>query len=314
MQSFVRIAEVWLPSADGSLLEPGGGIYHAAPAFGALTQRMCFGRAEGLPGHVWDEGRPLLLHPLDASFFVRAAAARQAGIACALGLPVFAGDRLTSVAVLLCSGEPAEVGAVELWQNDPRVTSDLRLESGYFAGSAASLEPLSRDAWLPRGSGAPGLAWQRDAAVFIDHVEGSSEFLRAQTAASAGIVRALSLPCRARDDKTWIVSLLSSPGTPIARRIESWLPSDDGSRLRRGFGFCEIRGRLDAGDGCAWPVDAMGAIGLAARTGVAQVGVDSAVEHPALASADAHALGLRALLALPLLAGSVVAEVVAMYL
>ena len=73
MQTFIRMAEVWLPSADGTLLEPGGGIYDAAPAFGAATRQMCFGRAEGLPGRAWDEGRPLLLSPLDGSTFKRTA-------------------------------------------------------------------------------------------------------------------------------------------------------------------------------------------------------------------------------------------------
>lgn len=311
MRTFIRMAEVWLPSADGTLLEPGGGIYDAAPAFGAATRRLCFGRGEGLPGHVWDEGRPLLLSQLEGSYFVRTAAARDAGIGCALGLPVFAGDRLTSVVVLLC-GERHHAGAVELWHNDPRITGDLRLQSGYFGASAAELETLSRDAWLPRGSGAPGLAWQRDAAVFIDGVAASSQFLRAQTAASAGIVRALSLPCRARDEQTWVVSLLSSSATPVARRIESWLPDDTGMHLLRAFGFCEVQGRLAADPVGARPLDAMGAIGCAAATGVAQAAAGGA-GHAALEVAEAQASRVRSVLALPLMGEGRVSEVLAFY-
>lgn len=312
MQNFVRAAEVWVPSSDGSLLEPAGGIYHAAPALGALTTRMCFGRAEGLPGRVWDEGRPLLLHPLEGSYFVRTAAARDAGIDCALGLPVLAGEQLTSVVVLLCGEGPAHVGAVELWQNDPRVTGDLRLENGYFGAASSELQALSVDAWLPRGSGAPGLAWQRDVAVFIDQVEGSSQFLRAQTAAAAGIVRALSLPCRARDDKTRIVSLLSSTATPIARRVEGWLLDSSGAQLQRAFGFCESQGRLPAGESFSWPLASMGAIGRAARTAVAQIATAD-IEHAGLTPAAARAAELGSLLALPLMAETGVSEIVALY-
>ncbi len=312
MSTFIRMAEVWLPSADGTLLEPGGGLYEASPAFGAATRDMCFGRAEGLPGQVWDLARPLLLAPLEGTAFVRQEAARRAGVRGALGWPVYAGDRLTSVVVLFCGAAEEHAGALELWHNDPRVTGDLTLEHGYFGSSAPALEAEARDAWLPRGSGAPGLAWQRGTSVFIDSLEGSGHFLRAQTAARAGIVRALSLPCQVPGAHTWVLSLLSSARTPIARRVESWLPGDDGVHLQRAFGFCEVQGRLPAGEGQAWPRAALGAVGRAADSGVAEAAAGGAV-HAALDATAAAAASVRSVLAVPLSGPAGLSEVLALY-
>ncbi|HSV70849.1 MAG TPA: GAF domain-containing protein [Methylibium sp.] len=295
MGTFIRIAEVWVPSVDGTLLDLAGGLFDAAPAFGAISRGMCFGRAEGLPGHAWEEGRPILLRRLEGSVFRRVTAAQAAGLGCALALPIFRGDVLTSVVVLLCGSDDSQVGAIELWHNDPRVESDLTLADGYFGASAPALEELSRDAYLPRGAGLPGEAWRREAAVFVDDVGESRNFLRAQTAAHAGIVRALALPCSTRTRQTWVLSLLSSQRTPIARRVESWLAADDGLRLQRGFGFCEsVGGLLATGAATALMPAELGPIGLAWSSGVAQAE--------------------RGVLAIPVMGDEAVSEVVALHL
>ena len=304
MNTFIRVAEVWTPSVDGSPLEWAGGIYGAAPVFGAISRTLCFGRGEGLPGTAWEEGRPILLRQLEGSYFRRTELARAAGLNCAVALPIFRGTQLTSVVVLLCGEPNAHAGAIELWHNDPRLTTDLTLAEGYFGSSGAELEALSRDTYLPRGSGLPGMAWQRDSAVFMDQIDHSSRFLRAQTAATAGIVRALAMPCSTRDHQSWILSLLSSSSTPIARRVESWLPDESGLSLQRAFGYCESAGTL-AADGASLPAGA-GPIGQAYATG-------TAVALDPLASAPDGAPGLTAVLAIPLLSDDAVTEVLALY-
>lgn len=309
-KTFIRLAEVWVPSEDGGVLELGAGLFDEAPAFGAISHAMCFGRAEGLPGHAWDEARPVLLRSFEGSHFRRTAAAHAAGLSCAVALPIFRGDALTSVVVLLCGDSEAHVGAIELWRNDPRVTGDLALVEGYFGSTAPALEDLSRDGSLPRGAGAPGLAWQREAAVFIDNVGESTQFLRAQVAASAGILRALALPCGVPGREAWVLSLLSSSGTPIARRVESWLPEPEGTHLQRAFGFCEVQGRLTPNGRSAQAADDLGPIGRAWASGVAQVG---AGEQARLAQADAPDAGLRSVLAIPVMSEGDVSEVVALH-
>ena len=76
MNTFIRATEVWLPSADRTLLEFGGGLFGGATHFAAISRQMCFGRGEGLPGQAWDEGRPILLKQFEGSNYRRTAAAK----------------------------------------------------------------------------------------------------------------------------------------------------------------------------------------------------------------------------------------------
>jgi len=310
MKTFVRVAEVWTPSPDGSLLELASGLFDAAPAFGAISRTMCFGRAEGLPGHAWDEGRPLLLPHLEGSYFRRAAAAKAAGLTARVALPVFVSGKLTSVVVLFCGDDETHVGAVELWHNDPRVSTDLTLADGYYGSTAPAFEELARDGSIARGAGAPGLAWQREAAVFIDDVPRSRQFLRAGAAASAGIVRALAFPCSTLGRESWVLNLLSSGTTPMARRVESWRPEGSSTHLQRAFGFCEQQGPLPAGASSALPIESLGPIGLAWWTGVAQA---ASGEAALAALPTAAGAGLRSALLIPGTSDDSVSEVIALY-
>ena len=310
MKTFVRVAEVWVPSADGSLLELSDGLFDTAPAFGALSRRMCFGRSEGLPGRAWDEGRPLLLNRFEGSYFRRTTAAQAAGLHAAIALPVFVHQRLTSVVVLMCGESAEHVGAIELWHNNPRITTDLRLADGYFGSTEPALETLTRDGSLPRGAGLPGLAWQRDAAVFMDQLAEAPRFLRKEQAAQAGIVRGLALPCATRGSNDhWVLTLLSSAKTPIARRVESWSPvGEGGAHLQRAFGWCETGGTLPVGPSSMRTLDDLGPVGQSWRSGVAQVGHcgQSAfwISQPA---------SLSSVLAMPVVNDGVVSEVLALY-
>jgi hypothetical protein len=317
MSSFIRVAEVWSPSADQQVLEWSGGWYEHAPALGVVSPGMVFGRAEGLPGHAWDEGHPLVLQQWAGSYFRRTEQAQAAGLRCAVALPVFDEDRLTSVALLFCGDEAgsAAPGAIELWRNDPRVSTDLTLAEGYYGTGtgAAALEALSRDGALPRGSGAPGLAWQRGEAVFIDKVDRSHQFLRAQIAAEAGILRALALPCSTRLRETWVLSLLASRERPIARRVECWLPQDGPAHWLRASGFCEVHGKLGADPRGAQPADSLGPVGRAATRRAAQLGLGDAARSLWRQAPSPPGGTNGAVLALPLVEGGEVAEVVALY-
>lgn len=73
MNPFIRVAEMWAPSADGTVLELADGLYQQLPHFGAASRGLCFDRAEGLPGHAWEGGRPLLLRQFEHSRFRRVA-------------------------------------------------------------------------------------------------------------------------------------------------------------------------------------------------------------------------------------------------
>lgn len=223
MPSFIRVVETWVPSSDGTLLEFHEGLYHAAPHFGTISRSMCFGRGEGLPGRAWLEGRPLLLPRLEGSYFLRTPAAQAAGLRCAVALPCFNGERITAVTVLLCGDEAAGAGAIELWHHDPRIGSDMTLVDGWFGAGSGGFEALSRDAYLPRGVGLPGMAWQRGEPIHLPelYAEGT-RFLRSPEAEAAGLQQGLAVPLETAGSETCVLTVLASHDTPIARGIVRW--------------------------------------------------------------------------------------------
>ena len=73
MKTFVQVAEVRVPSADGREHELSAGLFDGAPAFGEISRTMRFVCGEALPGRARGEGRPLLLPRLEGSYFKRTA-------------------------------------------------------------------------------------------------------------------------------------------------------------------------------------------------------------------------------------------------
>ena len=313
MPTFIRATEVWLPSADGTLLEFGAGLFGDARHFGAISRQMCFGRGEGLPGQAWDEGRPVLLKEFVGSNFRRTAAARAAGLVCAVAVPVFVGDALTAVLVFFFGDEAAHKGAIELWRNNPRVTTDMTLVDGRYGEGAAALAALSRETFLPRGTGLPGTAWQRGAAVFIEDLGQSTRFLRGESATDAGVHRGLAIPCTTRAHEHHVLTLLAAKDTPIALRIESWSP-DGGTpaRLQRNFGFCEVTGRLPASTDGVMLEAAGGCVARSFFGGVPTLS-DNAAAEPGAIGASAGQCAASTLVALPVIAEGVVVETLVLY-
>lgn len=312
MNSFIKACEVWTPTPDDSMLEFSSGLFGAATAFGAQSRSMCFGRGEGLPGRAWDEGKPIMLKQLSGTYFRRGAAAEAAGIRCAVAMPVFVDDHLNAVLVFFCGDAETSAGAMELWSNDARVSTDMTLVDGHFGAGGQDLEALSRDAYLPRGAGLPGMAWQRGAAVLIDDLAQSNRFLRGDSAGAMGVRRGLAIPCPSRGDDQYVLDFLSASTTPIARRIESWSPNADGSALQRVFGFCETDGALPGGDDGPTLAAAEGSIAVAFASGVPRISEDATAEPQGIGAA-AKAAELESLLAIPVVTDGSVSEVVVLY-
>lgn len=316
MKSFIRIAEVWTPTADGQRLVLSSGLFPGVPAFEAITRDMFFLRGEGLPGRAWEAGHPLMLNELVGSYFKRAAAARAIDLTCAVACPLFQGHELRCVVVFLMGGAPSSVGSVELWCNDSRLSSDMHLVTGYFGTSpqAAELEALTLDGWLPRGAGAPGLAWQKQEAVCIPDIANSKHFLRKDTALALGIGRALAIPMNVTPSRNWVLALLSAVSAPIALRVEIWRANEsDPKKLSCVAGFCERFGTLPSENQPAHSLDERGPIGTAWRTAVAQA---DAHLPPLGTNTHQHTLApssITGILALPVVCDDAVTEVVALY-
>jgi len=312
VNTFIRASEVWVPSADRTMLEFGGGLYGKATRFGALSRNLCFGRGEGLPGQAWEQGRPLVLRTFDNSYFRRTAAAHADGITCGIAVPIYAGDFLTSVLVIFCGDDAAHAGAIELWRNDPAVSPDMTLDDGYYGTTADTFEFLSRRTSFRRGSGLPGLAWQSGLPVFFEDLGKGARFLRADAAQKVGINRGFAIPCPIRGDENYVLAFLSALNTPIARRFEIWKPDPGRERLRLDGGFCEAGGLLAAAPEHLGLDRGQGTIGRVFLTGVPGVSGNAASEPGGWGAAAAE-LGLETMLAVPVIQEGRLVAAVAWY-
>lgn len=304
--TFIQVSEVWVPDGDRLVLDTGD--YGSRHAFAATSRHQSFARGEGLPGKAWAEGRPVVLKGFDGSYFKRTEAAAEAGLTSAVAVPVFAGDVLKAVLVILCGGDRKHMGAIEVWHEKHGV---LMLDDGYY-GSAKEFEWVSQHTHFGRGQGLPGGVWSSSTPILMRDVGNGYAFVRAASAGNAGLKTGLGLPIPTPGDKTYVLTLLSSLGTPIARRFEIW----DARSARVGAtkkavlidGICEREGPLwsrqnppvDPPSVGAW----QGPIGQVLGSGLPVVKME-ATGLPA---------GYGRMVALPLYHDSELAHVVAWYL
>ncbi|WP_375173625.1 GAF domain-containing protein [Pseudooceanicola sp.] len=289
-RTFVEVSEIWVPEGDQLVLAEGN--YGALSEFAAASRRESFARGEGLPGKAWAEERPVVLKGFDGSYFKRTEAAKEAGLTSAVAVPVFAGATLKAVLVVLCGDDEDRTGAIEVWSEQDGL---LMLDDGYY-GAAKHFEWVSQHTHFPRGQGLPGGVWSSLTPMLMRDLGSGYKFIRADSAAKAGLTTGLGLPVPVPGDRTFVLTLLSAKGTPIARRFEIW----DARAARNGSvkearlidGICAREGALwdpeNAGNErkvTAW----QGAIGRVLGTGVPLVeggkpglaaGYDSMVAMP----------------------------------
>ncbi len=323
-KTFIKATEFWVPSRDRSFLEYGGGLYGTATRFGALSRTLCFARGEGLPGQAWEAGHPIVLRQFVGSYFQRTSAAHAEGLTCAIAMPIFAGDFLTSVLVIFCGdNDEGQAGAIELWHNHPAKSKDMTLVDGHYGNTGDAFEFISRRTSFRRGHGLPGLCWGSGMPVFLEDLGKASGFLRGDSAVKVGINRGFAVPCPAGRGEMYVLAFLSALATPIARRVEVWERLDDadsgtadgghaGSQLRRVSGFCEALGSLAAPSQAPLLEFGQGTIGQVLMTGVPGISTHADSEPVGLGAAAAQA-GLKSLAAIPVIRDGRTVACVALY-
>jgi len=234
MKTFIKVTEIWIPDKERTQLEFGSGLYGALTEFKAASEQQRFAYNEGLPGKAWAQGHPIMLTEFEHSYFKRTAAAKKAGLTCGIAIPVFSGDFLLAVVMFLCGDDEEHAGAIEVWSNNAGDT--LRVVDGYY-GTLHHFEQLSRQINMPKGQGIPGMVWQSGMPVLIEDIGQPDVFARGIEAQRAGISTCLGIPISDNTEQTYIMTFLSAKATPIAKRIQIWIPDQQGKQLicRQGY-------------------------------------------------------------------------------
>jgi len=278
MKSFIKVSEVWVPSASGSELELQAGHYGDSHQLRELSLAKKFPFGAGIPGMAWAVGHPLLTGA-DSGDFQRSAAALSCGISTVVALPIFAGDYLTGVLVLMLGDEEDQVGAIEVWHCDSKQSYDLKLYAGYF-GQLKQFEVSARHTSFRQGTGLPGRAWESGAPVLMKDLGHSHAFVRREGALRAGINTGLSFPVFHDAHQVYVMALLSSLTSPIARQVEIW------ERDPKGPGLTFSEGESSFGEDLSQRYQRMqiapreGLLGRALFTGAPALSSDLAADTP----------------------------------
>lgn len=292
---FIQATEVWIPDPSGEKLIRGDGVYGPLKAFDSASADHGFARGEGLPGRAWAEARPIILCDVrEDPRFRRAGAAKAAGLTAAAAVPVFSRDTLKGVLVMLCAEDAGRVGAIEIWRGDDAPGGRMRLDQG-FHGGAKAFRDMSEDVEFQRGQGLPGGVWAARAPMLIRDLGRGHGFLRAEGAGAAGLTTGLGVPIPTPAGGDYVLTLLSSRATPIARRFEIWdvVSGKGGPKavLTLTDGLCETEGPLWATERKVLPWQ--GPVGRALATGapVAEANPAGALRHAGMAALPIHGHG-----------------------
>ncbi len=223
MKTFIKVTEIWTLNRQGTALELKDGLYGDYKELKKISQKKTFAYQQGLPGTVWSAGFPIVISDLDSAYFDRAKVARKAGLTSAIGMPVFSGEFLMAVIIFLCGGDGENIGAIEVWANDADKSDELAVIDGYY-GSLNNFEFISRKTRFMKGMGLPGLVWKHKQPVLMMDLKNTAEFVRVQDNYHAELNKGIGIPICRKQDKLYIMTFLSSDSTPIAKRMQIWMP------------------------------------------------------------------------------------------
>ena len=235
---FVRVVEVWVPSADRTHLQLCDGMYGPLSDLRAASVATQLALDEDLAGRAWAVRHPIVVKKLECLNGARADAAKAAGLTCGVALPVFVGELLTGVMVLFCGEPEPHVGAIEVWYNDPDKFNEMRLFGGYY-GTADMFELDSRYTRFPRGYGLPGRVWKTNMPAIANDLSSFKSFLRWKEAVDIGLRLGFGIPYPPVSGQSWVMTFLSGRNTPIARRVEIWVPDSQNESLSFSSGHCD---------------------------------------------------------------------------
>jgi len=236
VKTFIKIVEVWTPTIDRKWLAMADGIFGEHGSFRAQSEMRSFAYDKGLPGKAWSQARPIIITDLEHSYFQRKHEATQHGLTSAIAIPIFTGEYLLAVIVLLCGDDQHQAGAIELWGKNKE--EKLALIEGYFP-SLDNFAWQSRRITFSKELGLPGRVWESRMPEIIADISNPTRFYRADLAADIGISTAVGIPMIYDNAREYVLTLLSVKETPFARRFEIWTLDGERNALRFHSGYCD---------------------------------------------------------------------------
>lgn len=142
--------ELWEPN-ELRELALGSGYYGQLESFAEISRLLRFQRGRGLPGITWDRGLPHIIPDLrSSSTFIRASAARAAGVSAGLGIPLYRGNDVAQVLLLLSAHAMPLARAFEVWTVE---SAGPRLSEYYYASEHGAPLEGGRPPPFPPGEG-----------------------------------------------------------------------------------------------------------------------------------------------------------------
>ena len=267
MKTFIKVTEIWIPDKSRTQLEFGSGHYGNLTDFKADSAHQKFAYNEGLPGKAWAEGHPIVLSQFEDSYFKRTLAAKNAGLTCGIALPIFSGEFLMAVVVFLCGDDKDHAGAIEVWHQPLNSDKTLSVMDGYY-GTLQNFETISRKLSVSKDQGIAGMTWQTGMPVLIEDIGSGDNFVRAKEAQAEGITAGISIPVYNNPNKPYVMTFLSAKATPIAKRIQIWIPNSQGTQLICQQGFSKDTNDLAAIFETLPVTKGIGALGRVWLTGI----------------------------------------------
>jgi hypothetical protein len=236
VKTFIKIVEVWTPTVDRKWLALADGIFGKHGAFRAQSEMRSFAYDKGLPGKAWSQARPIIISDIEHSYFQRKHEATQHGLTSAIAIPIFSGEYLLAVIVLLCGDDQHQAGAIELWGKNQE--EKLALIEGYFP-SLDNFAWQSRRITFSKELGLPGRVWENRTPEIIADITNPTRFYRADLAADIGITTAVGIPMIYDNAREYVLTLLSVKETPFAHRFEIWSLDREQQTLHFQSGYCD---------------------------------------------------------------------------
>lgn len=239
MKHFIKATEIWELNSFKTELVLTKGIYGNFKEFEEKSSEYSFKYNEGLPGQAWAKKHPIIITNLEDSVFQRTQIANKINITAAIAMPIFIGEYLQAVVVFLCGDCEEHSGAIELWHANPNRRNEMALVDGYY-GTMEEFEWISRNIKIMKSQGLPGGVWKNKMPVIMKNLGESATFMRASKAAKVGITTALAIPTWIDEEDGYVMTFLSGKNTPIARRFEIWIPSNDELKFLDGYSIGDI--------------------------------------------------------------------------